>query len=116
MRHEHLLSAECLDEVRQIVIRLMLALNGIARPDGTSHLNTYLSPRQRMVLHRTRYIPRIAQETWLGQAVALVVIYRWYAYQLADKYYVCYPRAIEQQTLGHLSDSLPNWPKKIVTD
>ena len=115
-RHEYLLTAECIAEVRLTMIRLVLALNGISRPGSTSNLNSYLSPRQRTVLQRTLLTPNSSQRTWLGQAVALVVVYRWYAYQLADKYYIRYPTAAEQMALSQLSDSLPKWPRTITTD
>ncbi len=114
--HEHLLAAECVAELRGSVLQMMLALNGITRPEGTTHLNTYLSSSQRQALYRIIVTPNISQKTWIGQAVAMVVIYRWYAYQLVAKYYCQYPVREERETLQHLSESLPNWPRQIKTD
>ena len=115
-RSENLLCAEYSAGIRSILIHLVLALNGITRPDGTRNLNSYLSPHQRRALEKTLVAPAANRDSWIGQAVAMVVIYRWYAPQLVEKYQVPYPAAAERGTLGHLSDALADWPQSITTD
>jgi hypothetical protein len=115
-RDEHLLCAACTGELRQIVLRMMLALNGIAWPAQTRHLNGYLSKSQRAAIEKTLLTPTVGADSWLGQAVALVVICRWYTPQLAAAYHVPAPDAIEQETLALLHASLPDWPATITTD
>lgn len=114
-RREHLLAAATTTSLRQTVLELMLALNGIAWPDGTIHLNTYLSPSQRSAIEKTLVSPIVGAESWIGQAVALVVIYRWYAPQLVAKYELAYPQAAEHAALSQLQQ-LPDWPLRITTD
>ena len=84
-RGQFLLAAEQLHTLRQTVLQMMLALNGIQRP-ATRDLNTYLSANQRAALEKTLLMPTVDHaewaEAWIGQAVSLVVIYRWYAPQL----------------------------------
>jgi hypothetical protein len=86
---ENLLAVECLAALRAIVVEMMLALNGITRPADTIHLNTYLSENQRAALERTLLAPQISAETWVGQAVSLVVIYRWYAPSVDEAVQYC---------------------------
>ena len=114
-RQEHLLAADVTASLRYIVLELMLALNGIAWPAGTAHLNTYLSASQRAAIEKTLLAPGVSAESWLGQAVALVVIYRWYAPQLTAKYALDYPQAAEEAALAALRH-LPDWPLTITTD
>ena len=52
---------------------------------------------------------------WIGQAVALVVLYRWYAPQLAEKYSLNYPRLAEDRVLAYLNSEMKNWPARITT-
>ena len=47
---EHLLADQLTADLRNIVIEMMLALNGIQRPPATRHLNTYLGESQRLAL------------------------------------------------------------------
>jgi hypothetical protein len=115
-REEHLLAAECTGVLRRSVLQLMLALNGIAYPTGTRHLNLYLGPSQRAALEKTLQAPAVGAESWLGQAVALVVIYRWYAPQLVAAYDLVYDDALEGATLAALQAQLPDWPQTITTD
>lgn len=118
-RSEHILAAACIGEVRQIVLRLMLALNGIACPEQTRHLNSYLSASQRQALEKTLALPVVGAEGWIGQAVALVVIYRWYAPQLVTAYGLpplAALETLEQQTLALLQAGLPDWPLSITTE
>lgn len=114
-RQEHLLAAEATTALRRIVLELMLALNGIAWPAGTTHLNTYLSASQRAAIEKTLLAPGVSAESWIGQAVALVVIYRWYAPQLTARYALDYPQAAEDAALAALRH-LPDWPLTITTD
>lgn len=115
-REEHLLCAACTGELRQIVLRMMLALNGIAYPTQTQHLNTYLGASQRAAIEKTLAAPFVGAESWIGQAVALVVIYRWYAPQLSAAYGVPAADRLETETLALLQAALPDWPQTITTD
>jgi hypothetical protein len=115
-RHERLLAAEQIARLRATVIEMMLALNGIARPATTRHLNTYLSASQRAALEKSLLAPATGADAWLGQAVALVVIYRWYAPQLATKFALDYPAALEAQVWTKLIGALPDWPAAVHTD
>ena len=115
-RGENLLCAERLGKTRRVLMELVLALNGIARPQGTQDLNVYLSVRQRQALERTLQTPAPNRDAWIGQAVAMVVIYRWYAPQLVEKYHAPYPSATEQAALQRLSATLPEWPRSITTE
>ena len=114
-RGEHLLCAHAITQARTTVAEMMLALNGIAYPAGTRHLNTYLGASQRAAIERTLLLPEVSGEAWIGQAVALTVIYRWYAPQLTAAYAVAYPQAAEDAALAALH-TLPDWPLAITTD
>jgi hypothetical protein len=114
-RREHLLAANATAALRQTVLELMLALNGIAWPQGVTHLNAYLSESQRVAIEKTLLTPAIREESWIGQAVALIVIYRWYAPQLVEKFALVYPQALEEAALMDLQH-LPGWPLSITTD
>jgi hypothetical protein len=115
-RDELLLAAECVAHLRRLVLEMMLALNGIAYPAGTAHLNGYLGASQRTALERTLRAPSGSSDDWIGQAVALTVIYRWYAPQLVARYGLIYPQDAETHALAHLVDGLPDWPEFIATD
>lgn len=115
-REEQLLCAAATARLRDIVIEMMLALNGIAYPQGTRHLNHYLGASQRAALEKTLAAPVAGGDAWLGQAVALVVIYRWYAPQLVARFDLAYPQAVEEATLAQLAAALPDWPLAIQTD
>lgn len=99
-RDEYLLAAACTAALRRCVLEMMLALNGIAYPLGTTHLNTYLGASQRAALEKTLLAPSAAAESWIGQAVALVVIYRWYAPQLVAAFALPYDEELEAATLA----------------
>lgn len=114
-RQEYLLAANVTAALRQIVLELMLALNGIAWPTDTAHLNIYLSASQRAAIEKTLRAPAVSAESWIGQAVALVVIYRWYAPQLTARYALVYPQAAEEAALAALHQ-LAGWPRTITTD
>ena len=114
--NEQLLAAELTYELRGVVLEMMLALNGIQRPADSAHLNSYLSERQRAVIERTLIAPGADGESWIGQAVALVVIYRWYAPQLVERFALTYPRAEEDAAWAVLRDNLPDWPAHITSE
>lgn len=115
-RDEQLLAAASTARLRRIVLELMLGLNGIAWPEGTRHLNSYLGESQRAAIQKTLAAPALHGDTWVGQAVALVVIYRWYAPQLVERFQLVYPAELESTTLSTLQESLPDWPLNITTD
>lgn len=115
-RQEHLLVEHLTTQLRGVIIEMMLALNGIQWPSGTQHLNGYLSASQRAALEKTLVAPTVSRESWLGRAVALVVIYRWYAPQLVEKFAVTYPQALEEEVWRLLQHELPDWPLTITTD
>jgi len=115
-RDEMLLCAEVAVALRTDVLAMMLALNGVAYPAGTRHLNTYLSESQRNALNRTMLLPAVSRDGWIAQCVALVVIYRWYAPQLVEAYGVDYPTDDERYTWQLLVENLPEWPKTVTTD
>ena len=56
-RDEQLLAAACTATLRQNVLEMMLALNGIAYPRDTLHLNTYLGQSQRAAIEKTLLAP-----------------------------------------------------------
>jgi hypothetical protein len=114
-REEHLLAEQLTAALRATVIEMMLALNGIALPIQTRHLNHYLSANQRAALVKTLTAPAVAGQTWIGRAVALVVIYRWYAPQLLNKYHLEYPDRLEQEVWAELVSALPGWPVTVAT-
>lgn len=111
-----LLAAERIDRLRQMVLEMMLSLNGIARPQATRALNSYLSESQRIALEKTRLLPTVDLDGLVGQAVALVVIYRWYAPQLLDRFGGDYPTQAEQNAWQTLTTTLPDWPIQVTTD
>lgn len=115
-RQEHLLADHLTTQLRGVIIEMMLALNGIQWPSGTRHLNGYLSASQRAALEKTLVTPAVSAESWLGRAVALVVIYRWYAPQLVEKFALTYPQALEAEVWQLLQRELPDWPLTITTD
>ena len=114
--HELLLSAERAADLRGLVLEMMLALNGIQRPASAGSLNRYLSPRQRAALEKTLAAPQPGREAWIGQAVALVVIFRWYAPQLVEKFNLDYPADLEQEVWERIARALPDWPLAVTTD
>lgn len=113
---EILLASERAATLRNLVLELMLALNGIRRPVQIRSLNRYLSQSQREALEKTLITPRPDSDAYIGQAVALVVIYRWYAPQLVDKFGLAYPAVAEQEVWQRISRLLPDWPLSVTTD
>jgi hypothetical protein len=115
-RDEHLLAAACTTALRRYVLEMMLALNGITYPTDTTHLNTYLGTSQRAAMEKTLLLPSVTAESWIGQAVSLVVIYRWYAPQLVAAFTLDYDEGLEAGTLALLQAELSDWPSAITTD
>lgn len=115
-RQEHLLADHLTTELRGIVIEMMLALNGIQWPVATHHLNSYLSVDQRTALEKTLITPTVSSESWIGRAVALVVIYRWYAPQLVTKFAIVYPQQLEEEVWSRLQSEVLDWPLTVTTD
>jgi hypothetical protein len=118
-RQQFLLAAEQLHGLRQTVLQMMLALNGIQRP-LTNDLNLYLGASQRAALEKTLLLPSVEHKSLadglIGQAVALVVIYRWYAPQLVNKFGLLYPHEQEMATWQELLANLPTWPEQVTTE
>ena len=114
-REEHFLAARCTARLRAVVVEMMLALNGIAYPQGARSLNLYLGASQRAAIERTLVAPTPHAESWIAQAVALVVIYRWYAPQLVEAFALEHPHELEQDVWRRLVHDLPDWPTSIST-
>lgn len=114
-RREDLLADQLTTQLRGIVLEMMLALNGIQWPAGTRHLNSYLSVQQRAAIEKTMVLPHVSAEAWIGRAVALIVIYRWYAPQLVAHFQLEYPAALEAETWAALQQ-LPDWPLTVTTE
>lgn len=115
-RQEHLLAEHLTTRLRGVIIEMMLALNGIQWPTNTRHLNGYLSASQRAALEKTLVTPAVSSESWIGRAVALVVIYRWYAPQLVERFDLVYPQDLETTVWTHLQQNIPDWPLSVTTD
>ncbi|CAN5679655.1 hypothetical protein BH10CHL1_BH10CHL1_34860 [soil metagenome] len=115
-RHEHLLAERSTATLRDLILEMMLALNRIQWPTDTTHLNTYLGASQRAALEKTLVTPAVNGDSWLGRAVALVVIYRWYAPQLVERYNLTYPQPLEAEVWAQLQRELPDWPLTITTE
>ncbi|MBV7330159.1 hypothetical protein KFU94_18305 [Chloroflexi bacterium TSY] len=86
LNDEHLRAEQLTAHLRALVLELMLALNGIAPPSENQPLNQYLGQSQREAIEKTLLTPVVSARSWVGHAVALIVIYRWYAPQLVEKY------------------------------
>ena len=115
-RDEHLLAERATAALRDIVLELMLALNGIRPPAGTAHLNGYLGESQRRAIEKTLVALTPAAPAWTGRAVACVTIYRWYAPQVTARFGVEYPAELEATVLAQVRAALPSWPAYIETE
>ncbi|MGL4649678.1 MAG: hypothetical protein ACRC1H_09750 [Caldilineaceae bacterium] len=115
-RGEWILAEELTAGLRRLVIEMMLAINGIAPPPGTRHLNGYLGASQRAVLERTLFAPSSDADSWVARAVALTVIQSWYAPQLAAHFGFPAPSELESAVHARLVAALPSWPLVITTD
>lgn len=115
-RDEWILAERLTVSLRDTVIEMMLAMNGIAWPAGTAYLNGYLGESQRKVLERTLETSGHTAGAWIARAVALVVIYRWYAVQIVERFGGELPVAHESRVLNDLAARLPGWPARIETE
>jgi len=115
-RQEYLLADYLTFQLRSTVLDMMLALNGIQWPTGTTYLNGYLSAQQRAAIEKSMILPEVAPEGWIGRAVALLVIYRWYAPQLVNAFGLTYPQPLEDQVWHTLQRDLADWPLTVTTD
>lgn len=115
-RDEHLLAERATAALREIVLELMLAANGIRPPAATAHLNGYLGESQRRALEKTLVAPTPSAAAWIGRAVACVTIYRWYAPQIVARFGVEYPSALEEAVLAQVRAALPQWPAYVETE
>ena len=121
-RQERLAAHMLLTEMQALLLDLVVTLNGSSRPHSNSRINQFLGPAQREAFERSMGLrPSGRQKSvsdgaaWVGQAVALVVLYRWYAPQLAQKHSLRYPQKAEDAVLALLSAELENWPARIST-
>ncbi|MXX26584.1 MAG: hypothetical protein F4Z82_14220 [Caldilineaceae bacterium SB0668_bin_21] len=121
-RREQLAAYLLLTEMQALLLDLVVTLNGGSRPHTNSRINQFLGPAQREAFERSMGLQPSGRQksvgdcaTWVGQAVALVVLYRWYAPQLAQKHSLRYPHMAEDAVLALLSTELQNWPASIST-
>ena len=122
-RQEQMAAHLLLTEMRALLIDLVVSLNGGSRPRTRARINQYLGQAQREAFEKSLGLRRSVQQrmaencaNWIGQAVALVVLYRWYGPQLAKNYSLPYPQAAENTVLALLSAELENWPARITTE
>ncbi|MCL4834715.1 MAG: hypothetical protein KJZ86_19910 [Caldilineaceae bacterium] len=114
-RQEHLAGAALLGSVRGVLTDLVVALNGATRPPSLGRVNLYLGPAQREAFEKTLRLSADYTESWIGQAVGLIILYRWYAPQLVEKYTLAYPQPLEETVLSLLSAEIFGWPAHITT-
>lgn len=121
-RHEQLAAHLLLAEIGALLIDLVVSLNGGSRPKARARINQYLGLSQLEAFEKSLELRKTGRQreegtraNWIGQAVALVVLYRWYAPQLAEKYSLNYPRLAEDRVLAYLNAELNNWPARITT-
>ncbi len=113
-RDDHLAAVQLLCQARRHILELVSALNGSGPPPTPARVRPFLGPDQTHALTRTLAQPRgIHRASWIGQAVALVVLYRWYAPQLADRFGLDLPEAVEAGVLQRLARTVPGWPARI---
>ena len=121
-RQEHLAVHALLAELRSLLIDLVVALNGAERPQASARINLFLGEAQREAFERSlgtnQFVSgsrALSASGWIGQAVALIVLYRWYAPQLAELYRTPYPQQAEETVLGFLRAEIDGWPAQITT-
>ena len=121
-RHEQLAAHLLLAEIGALLIDLVVSLNGGTRPRARARINRYLGQAQLEAFEKSLELRKTGRRreegtraNWIGQAVALVVLYRWYAPQLAEKYSLNYPRLAEDRVLAYLNSEMKNWPARITT-
>lgn len=64
--NENLLAEALTTRLRNLVLEMMLALNGIAFPQNTSNLNAYLGDSQREAIEKTLVADSAGSDTWIG--------------------------------------------------
>lgn len=114
-REDHLAAANLLQRVRMVLTDLVVALNGATRPDTPARINSFLGPAQQDAFEKTLRQGDTPAESWIGQAVALIVLYRWYAPQLVEIHNLAYPTQLEETVLALLSTEVSGWPARITT-
>ncbi|MYC95447.1 MAG: hypothetical protein F4X14_10795 [Caldilineaceae bacterium SB0661_bin_32] len=121
-RQEELAAHSLLSELRTLLIDLVVSLNGARRPQTTARINQFLGQAQREAFERSLGYSQVNWRSgagtgfnWIGQAVSLVVLYRWYAPQLAERHSLPYPKRAEETVLTLLSAKLESWPSNITT-
>lgn len=114
-RDEHLAAVNLLQRVRMILTDLVVRLNGVTRPDTPARINRFLGPAQQDAFEKTLRQSSKLGESWIGQAVALIVLYHWYAPQLVEIHKLIYPTALEKTVLALLSTEVSGWPAQITT-
>ncbi len=121
-RREQLAAHMLLTEMHALLIDLVVALNGGSQLQTRSRINQYLGPAQREAFERSLGLRQSGRQKWagggekyIGQAVALVVLYRWYAPQLVEKHSLTYPQMAEDMVLALLNAELEDWPASIST-
>lgn len=114
-RGEDLAAVQLLVDARCTLIELVVALNGAGRPPSPARINQYLGPAQLEAFEKTLPLKIVDPAAWIGQAVALIVLYRWYAPQLVEIYDIPYPDALERTVLALLSAEIDGWPAFIRT-
>ncbi len=114
-RQEHLAAVALLQQARTHLTDLVVALNGATRPNTPTRINEFLGPAQRDAFEKTLGQSDSLGESWIGQAVALIVLYRWYAPQLVEIHKLVYPTALEETVLALLSTEVSGWPARITT-
>ena len=112
---DHLAAHARLTRLRRIVLTCMVGLNGADLPEDLDGVSRLLGPSQRAAIQKTLAAPSVDSAAWVGQAVALVVIFRWYAPQLTEKFGLDYPQQVEVTALERVRRYLPDWPLSITS-
>lgn len=114
-RQEHLAAVALIQQARTHLTDLVVALNGATRPNTPARINEFLGPAQQDAFEKSLGQSESLDESWIGQAVALIVLYRWYAPQLVEIHKLVYPTALEETVLALLSAEVSGWPARITT-
>lgn len=112
---ELIVAEERVTSLRGHIIGMMLAANGIERPTFAPQINRYLGESQRVALEKTLVTSGTPHESVVARAVALTVIYQWYAPQLVERFGVEEPRSEVQRAYELLAQNVPEWPLTIET-
>ena len=120
-RREDLGAHTLLAETRTLLLDLVAALNGATRPRSTARVNQFLGPKQLRAFEKSLDLGRTSsgagssKSSWIGQAVALIVLYHWYAPQLCEILCAAYPQQAEETVLAMLRAQIDGWPAVIET-